>query len=274
MRKIHMIRHGMTEGNRHKRYIGATDEDLCPEGVREILEMAGSERARILRKSPFWVCSPMRRCLQTAWLLTVPEEDGSTRIAAAGKTDGQLLQQAAGQTDGQPLQPEARPDIEQNAESIAARLSAMSLQELQDGLKQRAGRHFCCEEDLRECCFGHFENRNYIEMTGDDEYQAWIDSGGTLPFPDGESIEAFDRRVCEAWLRQVRTWAAAGGDEEGAMTMIVHGGTIMSVMERLFPDEGSSSGRYRWNPGHTQGYTVGYERTGTLEHWINLGRLT
>ena len=49
-------------------------------------------------------------------------------------------------------------------------------------------------EELAECDFGDFENKNYEELTGNPEYQAWIESGGTLPFPGGESREAFCRR--------------------------------------------------------------------------------
>ena len=37
-----------------------------------------------------------------------------------------------------------------------------------------------------EMDFGRFEGKNYRELNGDPDYQAWIDSGGTLPFPGGE----------------------------------------------------------------------------------------
>ena len=40
-------------------------------------------------------------------------------------------------------------------------------------------------EGFRECDFGAFEGKNYRELTGDQDYQAWIDSGGILPFPAG-----------------------------------------------------------------------------------------
>lgn len=42
--------------------------------------------------------------------------------------------------------------------------------------------------------FGAFEGHNYQELAGDPAYQRWIDSGGTLPFPEGESREEFIRR--------------------------------------------------------------------------------
>ena len=44
---------------------------------------------------------------------------------------------------------------------------------------------------LRECDFGDFENKNYLELNGNPDYQAWVDSGGTLPFPGGEKPGGF-----------------------------------------------------------------------------------
>ena len=46
-------------------------------------------------------------------------------------------------------------------------------------------------QNLRECDFGRFENKNWKEMTGDAEYQAWVDSNATLPFPGGEDPQEF-----------------------------------------------------------------------------------
>ena len=47
---------------------------------------------------------------------------------------------------------------------------------------------------LKECDFGDFENKNYKELSGNPDYQAWIDSGGALPFPGGEDPEGFRNR--------------------------------------------------------------------------------
>jgi len=56
----------------------------------------------------------------------------------------------------------------------------------------RADSHFVPE--WTEMDFGAFEGHNYQELSGDPAYQRWIDSGGTLPFPEGESREEFIRR--------------------------------------------------------------------------------
>lgn len=81
--------------------------------------------------------------------------------------------------------------------------------------------------DLRECDFGDFEGKNYSELNGNANYQAWIDSGGELPFPNGEAHNAFTDRCCNAFLR------AVSENEGKAIAFVVHGGTVMSVLERF-----------------------------------------
>ena len=84
--------------------------------------------------------------------------------------------------------------------------------------------------DFRECDFGAFEGKNYAELNGRADYQAWIDSGGELPFPGGESRAAFAWRCARAFERL----CVQSLQEDCAL--IVHGGTIMAIMERVaFP---------------------------------------
>lgn len=78
--------------------------------------------------------------------------------------------------------------------------------------------------DLRECDFGRFEGKNYQELSGDSDYQAWVDSGGTAPFPDGESPAAFKLR-CAAAFRLLMVGM------DGISAFVVHGGTIMAICE-------------------------------------------
>lgn len=94
-----------------------------------------------------------------------------------------------------------------------------------------------CIDEWREIDFGAFEGKNYRELQEDARYQEWIDSGGTLPFPQGESREAFMRRCVpgfEKMLRQVRESVRNCGRANGQTIwgMVVHGGTIMSLLSR------------------------------------------
>lgn len=81
---------------------------------------------------------------------------------------------------------------------------------------------------FRECDFGDFENRNYQELNGNPDYQAWIDSGGTMPFPGGESMEVFRRRCRESFVRIAGTIR----ESRTCAAMVVHGGTIMAILEQ------------------------------------------
>ncbi len=170
--RVMLIRHGLTDGNLHKRYIGSTDEPLCQEGIR------------LLRLTPFPQCkavfsSPMRRCRETAEILF--------------------------------------PDTEA-----------------------------VIVPSLKECCFGRFEGKNYIELSDDPYYQKWIDSGGTLPFPDGED-------PCEFRKRSVMGFYSAINSVHDAdvVAFVVHGGTIMAVLEKLAVPHREY---YDWNVSNGHGY--------------------
>lgn len=69
--KIHLIRHGVTQGNREGRYIGRTDMPLSPEGIAELLTLQ-EESSYPYVDAVF--SSPLMRCKQTAKFL-YPERD-------------------------------------------------------------------------------------------------------------------------------------------------------------------------------------------------------
>lgn len=64
MKQLIFIRHGSTAGNLEKRYIGRTDEALCPLGIQQIEEL----KAQNFRPD-FLFVSPMLRTRQTAEIL-------------------------------------------------------------------------------------------------------------------------------------------------------------------------------------------------------------
>ena len=49
--------------------------------------------------------------------------------------------------------------------------------------------------EWKEMNFGAFEGKNYEQLNGNPQYQAWIDSNGTLPFPEGESRDRKSTRL-------------------------------------------------------------------------------
>lgn len=82
-------------------------------------------------------------------------------------------------------------------------------------------------DGLRECDFGDFEGKSYAELNGNPDYQSWIDSGGTIPFPNGEARESFSERCCRAFEA-----AVLDNSDCESLAFVVHGGTIMSVLEK------------------------------------------
>ncbi len=87
-------------------------------------------------------------------------------------------------------------------------------------------------EEWKEMDFGVFEGKNYLELQGDKRYQEWIDSNGTLPFPEGESREEFISRCDKGFRRMIGKLKPI--KEEGYKTVgiIVHGGTIMALLSK------------------------------------------
>ena len=88
----------------------------------------------------------------------------------------------------------------------------------------------------KEMDFGLFEGKNYQELTGDKQYQAWIDSGGTLPFPQGESRPCFLQRCSQGMYESVDRYRElfTGGVKIGC---VVHGGTIMALLSTFYGGE-------------------------------------
>lgn len=148
--KIILIRHGMTEGNYKKRYIGKTDEPLAD---TKALNLKYPDCEII-------ITSPMKRCIETARFI-YPQKEITI-----------------------------------------------------------------CSE-LCECDFGDFENKSYEELKDNPAYKKWLESNGTLPFPNGEAHDVFKNRCTEGFCEVV-----SGRADSAAF--IIHGGTIMAIMQLIF----------------------------------------
>ncbi|MCM1226363.1 MAG: histidine phosphatase family protein [Clostridium sp.] len=83
--------------------------------------------------------------------------------------------------------------------------------------------------DFRECDFGDFEGKSYTELNGDPYYQKWIDSGGEISFPNGESPQDFRERCCTAFINEINKLP-----QNASVSLVVHGGTVMSILSRFF----------------------------------------
>lgn len=91
--QIHLIRHGLTDGNTQGRYIGRTDLPLSGEGIRELKNLA--EKYEYPRAELYYT-SPMLRCIQTMNLLypgTDCFEVPGLREVDFGKWEGKTAQE-------------------------------------------------------------------------------------------------------------------------------------------------------------------------------------
>lgn len=174
--EVLLIRHGQTQGNIEKRYVGSTDEEVLPESLDKL-------RRHRFRPVDAVFVSPKKRCLQTAYV----------------------------------LYPNMVPFI---------------------------------INGFRECDFGKFEYKNYIELAGDKDYQAWIDSNGEIAFPGGESKQEFISRCVHAFDQVI---LQAIREEYKTIALVVHGGTIMSVLDAYSKPHKEY---YEWQVGNTEGYQV------------------
>ncbi|MEH2956341.1 histidine phosphatase family protein [Candidatus Merdisoma sp. JLR.KK006] len=110
-----------------------------------------------------------------------------------------------------------------------------------------------CFDKLRECDFGDFENKNYLELKDNPDYQAWVDSLGTRPFPGGESREAFQNRCRQGFLEVLETIRQKGCKKAA---LVVHGGTIMSILEAYGEPKKAF---YDWQVKNGMGYLVHWD---------------
>ncbi|MBQ8830461.1 MAG: histidine phosphatase family protein [Oscillospiraceae bacterium] len=110
---------------------------------------------------------------------------------------------------------------------------------------------FQIEPDFREMDFGKFEMRSYEDLKDDPEYQTWI-TGDFMAnaCPQGESGNA----QCE---RAVRAFWDVYKKTKGDVLIVSHSGTIIGIMQSLFPNEGEN--RWYWQCNGGCGYAVELE---------------
>ncbi|MCL2125384.1 MAG: histidine phosphatase family protein [Oscillospiraceae bacterium] len=111
--------------------------------------------------------------------------------------------------------------------------------------------------DLNEYDFGDFEMISYDDLKERENFVAWLnDETGDLPCPDGECMKEFKERVARGFDMLLGEMRANG---ELPALLVTHGGAIVSIMDRLFPD---TYGYYEWQPETGRGYTLTFDSDG------------
>ena len=112
------------------------------------------------------------------------------------------------------------------------------------------GKEMTVIEEFRETDFGRFENKNYEELKGDKAYQKWLSQGGTIP--GGESSQEVKMRVLQGFDKVI---FKAGNKNLQEIALVVHGGTIMYLME-MYAGEGKNFYDYQIGNGEYFSLTV------------------
>lgn len=81
-------------------------------------------------------------------------------------------------------------------------------------------------DNFVETDFGIFEGKNFSELSGNEEYQRWVDSGCVAPIPQGESVMDFKMRCVKAFAEVMKTIP-----DNSNVAFVVHGGVIMAILE-------------------------------------------
>lgn len=194
--ELYLIRHGMTEGNAMHRYIGGRTDEPLSEEGRWQLEN---------RKN---------------WLL------GSGSFPQKIQTQTEAGYEKSGITS----------ESIYDSDSFSGIFVSPMLRCRQTAEILFPGQPQIEIDAWREMDFGAFEGKNYQELNGDPRYQAWIDSGGTLAFPGGESREDFIARCVEGmelvmeYLRSQFVGQSSAQQSTLKFAAVVHGGTIMALL--------------------------------------------
>ena len=179
MRRLTLIRHGLTEGNVRRWYYGALDLPLCEAGQAAVQEAAAGG--------------------------LYPPYSGERILTSGMLRTEQTLRLIYGEAPHE-IWPE-----------------------------------------LREISFGIFEGKSYDELKGLAEYEAWLagDWFRNVP-PGGESFADSEARL----LRGLDELLSRKDDT----ICVCHGGTILTAMANLFPEEGKDG--YVWQPKPGFGYEI------------------
>ena len=144
-----------------------------------------------------------------------------------GQTQGNLEHRYIGCRTNEPLCPEGIASLQGKSYPPAAKVFVSPMKRcLETAVLLYPDVPTEVVEDFRECDFGDWDNKNYAELNGSADYQAWIDSGGEIPFPGGESRAEFAARCVRAFDELLTR------NLQEDCAIIAHGGTIMAIMER------------------------------------------
>ena len=82
-------------------------------------------------------------------------------------------------------------------------------------------------DGLKECAFGQWEGKTTNELSKDERFAKWLESGQQLQPPGGESGPDFQKRLCAAFEGIVEEMLRSG---KTSACVFAHGGVIMLLL--------------------------------------------
>ncbi len=110
---------------------------------------------------------------------------------------------------------------------------------------------------FRECNFGEFEGKTYVQLENNEQYRSWLDNPTTGAPPGGESLRQVEMRVLEAF-RELSPCAR----------LVTHGGPIRVLLARFASEHREF---WSWNVPHGAVYRFHWD---TIEQWKEGQRCT
>jgi alpha-ribazole phosphatase len=103
----------------------------------------------------------------------------------------------------------------------------------------------------RECNFGEFEGKTYVDLEKNEDYRKWIDDPYAFAPLNGESLKDLEMRVVGA-LKKLPNDAVA----------VTHGGPIRVILTKFSPDK---QGFWSWDIPHGTGFRLEWESDKAFE---------
>lgn len=150
-----------------------------------------------------------------------------------GKTKGNIEKRYIGSTD-ENLCKEGKEELVFSKYSFVEKIYSSPMKRcLQTAEIMCPNKEINIIEGLKESDFGDFEYKTYEDLKNTASYIKWIESGGKMGFPNGESNTEMKERCINAFEIIKKDMFKNGINTAAVFT---HGGTIMAVCEYLTGD--------------------------------------
>lgn len=122
------------------------------------------------------------------------------------------------------------------------------------------GQPFAIVPEFRECNFGNFENKTFSELKDNPDYLAWLAGAGQGPIPGGEDGNSFRARCRQGFFKVLDRIL---DQNIYTSTLILHGGTIMAILQEYAPVQFDL---FHWQVENCGGYELAVDENLWLQN--------